>query len=239
MFTEPRKMSMAAARSIVAELAEMSGMGRKDMEEVKQWVTDDVDRYRRPYDKQELEHLRRFVLVGTANKHELNRDDTGNRRFMPVHVMHKLDRGWHIEAHQLLAEAKARFCQTRDDYLRLVEATHEAVFAHNSIDMMRGEGTPASDLDDLLPPILRQQVKMTNKPRVQSSAIRIAVDQHGVGRQFSAQKIAQWLQTRGWERGTDSAGMRYYTAPQDFIDEIETSATLSVVSPFKKESVKA
>lgn len=234
-FSEPRRMSMAAARSIVAELAEMSGMGRKDAEEVKQWASDDIDRYRRPYEKQEVEHLRRFVLIGSANKHELNRDDTGNRRFMPVFVARSIDRGWMVECHQMLAEARFRFCQTREDYLRLADDAQRAVFAYNQEDMRRGEGTPASDLDDLLPPILRYQVKLTNNPRVQSSAIRTALDQHGVGRQFSAQKIAQWLQTRGWSRGTDGRGMRFYEAPKDFLDEPITSATLTVINPFNKE----
>lgn len=234
-FSEPRRMSMAAARSIVAELAEMSGMGRKDAEEVKQWASDDIDRYRRPYERQEVEHLRRFVLVGTANKHELNRDDTGNRRFMPVFVQEAVSRAWAVECHQLCAEAKARFCGDREEYLRLADAAQRAVKAYNDEDMKRGTGTPASDLDDLLPPILRQQVKMTGRTRVQSAAIRVALDQHGVGRQFSAHKVAQWLQTRGWARGTDSTGMRYYDAPADYLDSAESSATLSVVSPFTKE----
>lgn len=231
-FGDPRRMSMSAARSIVAELAEMTGLGRKDAEEVKQWVSDDIDRYRRPYDKQEIEHPRRFMPIGTANKHETNIDATGNRRFMPVFVERAVDRGWTVECFQILAEAKQRFCQSKDDYLRLADDAQRAVFLYNQEDMRRGEGTPASDLDDLLPPILRNQVRMTSSLRVQSSAIRVALDQHGVGRQFSAQKIAQWLQTRGWSRGTDSRGMRYYEAPKEFIDESESSATLSVVSPF-------
>lgn len=234
-FGDPRRMSMSAARSMVAELAEMSGMGRKDAEEVKQWASDDIDVYRRPYEKQEVEHLRRFVLVGTANKHELNRDDTGNRRFMPIFVERPVDRGWAVECHQILAEAKARFCQKRDDYLKLADDAQRAVFEYNAVDMKRGEGTPASDLDDLLPPILRLQVKMTGRSRVSSALIRSALDQQGTGRQFSAQKIAQWLQTRGWKKGTDSAGMRYYEAPKEFIDETLDSATLTVISPFTKE----
>ena len=140
-----------------------------------------------------------------------------------------------VECHQMLAEARFRFCQTREDYLRLADDAQRAVFAYNQEDMRRGEGTPASDLDDLLPPILRYQVKLTNNPRVQSSAIRTALDQHGVGRQFSAQKIAQWLQTRGWSRGTDGRGMRFYEAPKVFLDEPITSATLTVINPFNKE----
>lgn len=235
-FTEPRKMSMAAARSIVAELAEMSGMGRKDVEEVKQWVTDDIDRYRRPYEKQELEHLRRFVLIGSANKHELNRDDTGNRRFEPVHVLHPIDPAWSVECLQILAEARTRFCQTRDDYFKLANAAQAAVYAHNAADMQRGEGTPVSDLDDMLPQILRTNVRMTQNRRIASSAIRSALDIHPTGRQFSAQKIAQWLLSRGWRKGADSGGLRFYEAPDNYLDDDSTSALQSVMNPFTSEA---
>lgn len=231
-FSDDIRMSMAASVSIVAELAEMSGMGRREMDDIKRWITDGHDVYRAPYERVAEPHPRRFVLIGTANKHETNRDETGNRRMMPVHVARRVDANWIVEARQVFAEAKARFCQSREDYFMLANRANELVKEHNDADMRRGVGTLTSDLDDLLPPILRAQLRQSGTGRVASAAIRMALDQHGVGRQFSAQKIAQWLTTRGWSKGFDGQGMRYYTPPQDFVDIDDNKPLLSVVSPF-------
>ena len=231
-FSDERKMSMRAARSVLAELSEMAGLAKRENEDVKQWLTDDVDAYRKPYDKEEEEHPRRFVLIGTANKHETNRDETGNRRMMPVHVLRDIDPNWTVELPQILAEAKKRFADDERAYYGLVRAAPLAVLRYNQADMAAGVGMPVNDLDDLLPPILRQQMAHTGKQRVSSAAIRAALDTHGVGRQFSAQKISQWLIARGWHRTNDSQGMRVYDAPDNFLDNVDNSPTLTTVNPF-------
>ena len=100
----------------------MAGLGKRDNEDVKQWTTDNTDAYRKPYERDEQEHPRRFVLVGTANKHELNRDETGNRRFMPVPVLVNIDPNWTVELPQILAEAKRRFADDERAFYALVRA---------------------------------------------------------------------------------------------------------------------
>lgn len=230
-FTNDRQMSMAAARAPLDELCEMAGLGKRDAEDVKRWTTDTQDVYRRPYDRNEETHPRRFVLIGTANKWELNRDETGNRRFMPVLTMQSPSPDWSVEVPQLLAEAKAKYCTGMDVYFRLCREAAEAVFEYNKDAMSRGEGMPVSDLDDLLPPQLERL--MSDRHRVQSSAIRMALDVQATGRKFSAHEISRWLKARGWQPGADSRGMRYYTAPQTFIDICETSTqTAPALNPF-------
>jgi hypothetical protein len=219
-FTDDRRMSMAAARAPLDELCEMAGLGKRDAEDVKRWTTDTQDVYRRPYDKKEETHPRRFVLIGTANKNELNRDETGNRRFMPVLTLQSPSSDWSVEVPQLFAEAKAKYCTDMASYFRLIREAAEAVFEYNMDAMSRGEGMPVSDLDDLLPPHLERL--MSDKHRVQSSAIRVALDVQATGRKFSAHEVSRWLKARGWTAGADSRGMRYYTAPQTFIDMCET-----------------
>jgi hypothetical protein len=220
-FTNDRQMSMAAARAPLDELCEMAGLGKRDAEDVKRWTTDTQDVYRRPYDRNEETHPRRFVLIGTANKNELNRDETGNRRFMPVLTVHSPASDWSVEMPQLLAEAKAKYCTEMAAYYRLVREAADAVFEFNQDAMSRGEGMPVSDLDDMLPPHLERL--MSDKHRVQSSAIRVALDVQATGRKFSAHEVARWLKARGWQPGTDGRGMRYYTAPQTFLDICDTS----------------
>lgn len=214
-FTEDRRMSMAAARGPVAELSEMSGLGKREVEDVKRWTTDTQDVYRAPYDKREVAHPRRFVLFGTANKHELNRDDTGNSRFMPVLCEDKPAADWAVELPQILAEAKARFCQTSADYVRLVRTVPELVKAYNADDMRQGRGTVKSDLDDLLPPILS---KLLGEGTVVKSAdIRQSLDALPSGRRYDARAIASWLRARRWTEALDGRGRRQYRCPADWV----------------------
>jgi hypothetical protein len=234
-FGDDRRMSMAASRSVIAELAEMSGLSKRDADEVKRWTTDDNDVYRKPYEKHEEAHPRRFVPIGTANKYETNRDETGNRRFMPVFCRSALSGNWSVEARQILAEAKKRFCEDEDSYYTLVREASEAVKLYNGDAMLRGDGIPVSDLDDLLPGVLRTHVAASDKRRVQSAAIRVALDAMVTGRRFTAQEVSRWLIARGWVVGKDGFGMRFYTAPETFIDISEKVVTLPINNPFTSE----
>lgn len=236
-FSDDRKMSMQAARSPVCELAEMSGLSKRDADEIKRWVTDDIDVYRKPYEKQEEEHPRRFLACGTANKYETNRDETGNRRFGPVFVRQPMAPNWMVELPQIFAEAKARFCDNEADYFALVHRAVDSVQAYNAAAMARGDGIPVTDLDDLMPGILRTLVAQSDKRRVQALDIRIKLDGAASGRRFTAQDVSRWLLARAWKAGKDGFGMRYYEAPENFIDISEKVVTIpfsNVENPFTK-----
>lgn len=226
---DERKMAMAAARSPVAELAEMSGLGKREVEDVKRWTTDTQDVFRTPYGKREESHPRRFVLIGTANKHELNRDETGNRRFMPVMCEQSAPLDWAVELPQILAEAKARFCQTRDAYITLIRHVPELVKAYNAEDMRNGRGTVKSDLDDLLPPILSKC--LGGGQVVKSADIRQALDASPSGRRYDARAVSAWLKTRKWREGSGSDGRRTYRCPEGWKVDPE-STNVVAMSPF-------
>lgn len=236
-FGDDRRMSMAARRSVVAELAEMSGMSKRDADDIKRWVTDDNDVYRRPYDVDEKEHPRRFVPIGTANKNELNRDETGNSRFMPIEIPEgtKIDPNWSVELSQLFAEAKARFVDDRDNYYRLVRAAPDAVLAHNWEAMQRGDGTPISEIDDVVPDLLRRLVR-EHGPKIKGSQIRAQLDMTPSGRTIKTRDYVKWLLARGW-KAVRSSTARFYEAPKDMIDNEENKPLLSVVSPFTTEKI--
>lgn len=233
VFTELIRMTMTAAQSPIAELAEMSGMGKRDQDEVKLWTTDTSDTYRGPWDKRASAHPRRFVLIGTANKHETNRDETGNRRLMPVHVAHPIDPNWVIEAKQVFAEAKERFVDKEGEYERLIRRAAALVKDYNDADMRNGIGTPADDLDELMPPILCALLRGSGDGKVRSADIRTKLDMTPQGRNAHARAYARWMITRGWVAGRSTA-TRFYTAPQEFIDEYMTNEIdlPQVASPF-------
>jgi len=210
-FADEIRMTMAASVSAIAELGEMSGMAKRDVEDIKQWTTECQDVYRAPYERRASEHPRRFALIGTANKHEMNRDETGNRRLMPVDVLRPIEQSWAGEARQIFAEAKARFVDDEAAYLRLVRAAADAVFAFNQAQMRDGIGVPVSDVDDVLPDLLRKLVRQHSATGfVPSSAIRIALDALPSGKMIRTREYTRWLQTRGWQpaRTMDSRGWK-------------------------------
>lgn len=227
-FTDARTMSMRAARSIIAELSEMSGMGKRDMDEIKSWTGDTTDAYRRPYDREEKEHLRRFVLVGTANQNELNRDVTGNRRFMPIDVNTPIKPEWSVEILQLLAEARDRFCQDERAYNALLREASDAVYEHNYQDMLQGVGVPEHTLDDLMPPIIRNALAASGARKAYTGDVRRALDAQASGKSINSREVAQWFRRSGWMKGQDNRG-RYFEAPVGL--ELQAPTTV-VAGPF-------
>lgn len=90
------------------EFAEMSGLNKSDVENVKSQVARQRDKARLSYGRLTTERPRQCVFFGTTNADQYLRDPTGNRRFWPV----KVDR-FDLEAlrrdrDQLWAEAAAR-----------------------------------------------------------------------------------------------------------------------------------
>lgn len=229
---DERKMAMSAARSPVAELAEMSGLGKRDAEDVKRWVTDTADVYRTPYDTKEREHPRRYCLIGTGNKNELNRDETGNRRFMAILCEHNASLTWQVELPQILAEAKARFCGTFEQYITLIRSASDLVKDHNAEQMAQGLGTVTTDLDELLPPILDKFAD--GDGRIGAAAIRQALDATPTGRRFDARAIASWLVTRGWTVGK-SSGLRVYRAPAGWKKAEPVGDNVVALDPFARQ----
>lgn len=71
------------AGSIIVELAELVGLRKRDDDEIKRWVTTQVDKGRLPYARTPVSYPRSFVLAGTTNNYDYLNDPTGNRRFWP------------------------------------------------------------------------------------------------------------------------------------------------------------
>ncbi len=232
-FKEPDRMSRDARSALIAELAEMSGHGRKDAEAVKLWATNNDDIYKDLYDRDSTPHPRRFVLIGTANKHELNNDETGNRRFMPVMVTQPIDANWVLELPQILAEARDRFCMDDTAYGDMVSAATMAVLAHNTADMRVGEGAIHDTIDDLMPGIIGRLSKVG--PSITGAAIRTALDMLPSGRQISSRRVGQWLMARGWERRRNGQGY-LFDPPLDHISQTSDEPLTQAINPFSDDS---
>jgi len=71
---------------LIAELGELAGIGKKELNHVKAFASRQSDRARLAYGKFTTECPRQFTIWGTTNDSEYLSDPTGNRRFWPLNV---------------------------------------------------------------------------------------------------------------------------------------------------------
>ena len=77
---------MTMQGKLIVEIAELASFRKSENEEIKAFITRQVDEYRPPYGRTVLRRPRYFVLAGSTNELEEGylTDDTGNRRYWPV-----------------------------------------------------------------------------------------------------------------------------------------------------------
>lgn len=106
------------AQNIIVEFSEGEIMDRASVNKLKAEITKTEDQLRPPYERGMVKFLRACVFAVTTNRLEL-KDDTGNRRWLPVQLQKIADIDWLEEnKDQLYAEA----------YYRVIvnsETTHE------------------------------------------------------------------------------------------------------------------
>jgi len=106
-----REVAEALRGRWVAEIPELSGLRKSDVEDVKAHISRTDDRARPAYGRTVESQKRRCVFVGTTNASEYLSDDTGNRRFLPVKVKNINLSDFGRDREQLFAEAVAREAQ--------------------------------------------------------------------------------------------------------------------------------
>jgi hypothetical protein len=72
--------------ALVAEISELRGLHTKDHEGIKSFVSRRFEKWTPKYKEFATTFARRCVLIGTTNPAGILSDDTGNRRWLPVHV---------------------------------------------------------------------------------------------------------------------------------------------------------
>lgn len=70
----------------IAEIGELEALNKSDANRVKQFISQQHDRYRAAYGRRAEEHPRQCIFVGTTNDDAYIRDATGGRRYWPVNV---------------------------------------------------------------------------------------------------------------------------------------------------------
>jgi predicted P-loop ATPase len=93
------------------EFAELDALGKADIDRVKAFLSSSRDTYRPPYGRTDKTVPRQCVFVGTTNREDYLRDETGGRRFLPVRVGRIALAQLRADRDQLWAEAVHAFDQ--------------------------------------------------------------------------------------------------------------------------------
>lgn len=110
MGTDNKDFFMQMLGKLFVEFSEGETLTRTEVKRMKGIITTRVDRYRPPYARSTMDFPRRCVFAMTTNQEEYLKDETGNRRYLPVKVLLPMANVKWIEdnRNQLFAEAYHR-----------------------------------------------------------------------------------------------------------------------------------
>lgn len=82
--TNPKGFAEILQGKLLIEITEMDSFNRAEVNRVKQAISCPSDRFRPSYGHRAQDHKRQCIFVGTTNRDDWNRDETGARRFWPI-----------------------------------------------------------------------------------------------------------------------------------------------------------
>lgn len=89
----------------VVEFGEMHALRKSEVNELKMWLTKQVEDYRPKYGRENVTEARQCVFIGTSNSSEYLNDSSGARRFWPVACKFVNLELLHRDRDQIIAEA--------------------------------------------------------------------------------------------------------------------------------------
>jgi Virulence-associated protein E len=201
----------------IIETAELAGISRRGVQEVKQSLSKQSDNARLAYGRLATEVPRQFVMCGTTNDAQFLKDKTGNRRFWCASVGAIDTDALEQDRNQLWAEAAAR--EKAGDCIYLQDRAYDMAMAEQA---RRVEDDP---LDIALDEALGD---------VKTGSVKKSEVYHAVGCSNPAQamgslgaRVAAWMARNGWEDSRTSGGKRERcfnkgSSPKPMIYESET-----------------
>ncbi len=103
--------------SWIFELGELSTMSRSDNEMLKHFFSRRIDKIRPPYGSKLLDYPRQSIFIGTTNKEDYFKDETGNRRFWPTKITNIKLKELKKDKDQLFAEAYAMYSMGAEPFV--------------------------------------------------------------------------------------------------------------------------
>lgn len=109
MSTDTKDFFLQFQGKAIVEFSEGETLSRTEVKRMKALITIQSDKFRPPYGRNSVDNPRRCVFAMTTNQTEYLKDETGNRRWLPVAVVGVADIQWIEEnREQLFAEAYER-----------------------------------------------------------------------------------------------------------------------------------
>lgn len=109
MSTDTKDFFMQFLGNAIVEFSEGETLSRTETKKLKAIITVQNDKFRPPYGRTVVDNPRRCVFAMTTNQSEYLKDETGNRRWLPVAVIGVADTDWLLaNREQLLAETYHR-----------------------------------------------------------------------------------------------------------------------------------
>lgn len=87
MGTDSKDFFMQFQGKSIVEFSEGETLNRTEVKRMKAIITTRVDRFRPPFGRNSIDFPRRCVFAMTTNQEEYLKDETGNRRWLPVAVL--------------------------------------------------------------------------------------------------------------------------------------------------------
>lgn len=184
---------------LIAEISELRGLGTRDLEAIKAFVTRTHEQWVPKYREFATSYARRVVLVGTTNQDEFLADDTGNRRWLPVRVGAADVAALQCDRLQLWAEARDLFL-VEGVAFRDAERLAEQVHGEHTVsdpwedDIAKWLDTP-DDFESGATPRMREFLQVNG---VAAGALRLEARTFGKREEM---RIGKCLQKLGYGRG--------------------------------------
>lgn len=196
------------------ELSELTALKRADSEQIKQFFSSTVDRFRGAYGKYVQPHPRQVVIFCTTNKRQYLYDLTGNRRFWPIWIDQPIKIEWLRKYRdQLFAEAYAQYkagqsyFPTREEEeayfipeqkLRLVETAVQSRLYELLTREGSGKDEPNADR------ILSQHTKFVTL----SQLVQALGADAAKSTSLLEGQVRGWLDSHGWTAKRETGGER-------------------------------
>jgi hypothetical protein len=189
------------------EFGEMHALGKSETTALKAFITRRIEIYRPSYGRKEVHEPRQCVFIGTTNKAQYLRDETGGRRFWPVKVAVTRSINTDLLAEfrdQLFAEAVHRF-RTGERWWP------DDVFEQEHIQPEQEARFETDAWEEAIEDYLCNQQEMTLL-QLARNALFMETARLGTADQ---RRITAILERLGWERGRKEAGTKHqiFNAP--------------------------
>lgn len=136
----------------IIEMGEMAATRKAELEQIKQFLSKQVDTYRAAYARRTVAHPRQCAFFGTTNDMEFLHDATGGRRFWPVVVAKTNNRlGEQEVVDQIWAEAYQYFRDGENWYLDQKMEVEARKHQEEHTEVSSKQGQIIEYLDVLLP----------------------------------------------------------------------------------------